>query len=742
MKKHLVLYIISATLLISCSNNDHLKNNSPLDAKVDSLLSLMTLEEKIGQMSQLSGDGEVTGPVDTSTSYVAEVKKGRVGSLLNINGVEYTRRMQKLAIEHSRLKIPLIFGYDVIHGYKTIFPVPLGEAASWDLDAMESSARIAAKEASAAGQHWTFAPMVDVSRDARWGRVMEGAGEDTYYGQLVAKSRVRGFQGKDLSDVNTIAACAKHYAGYGLAEGGKDYNTTEISDRTLREYILPPFKACIDENVATFMTAFNDLNGVPASGNKKLGDILRQEWAYDGMVVSDWNSIGEMMEHGIAEDEKEAALLALDAGIDMDMEGNVYSEELMALVKNGQISEEQINNAARRILKLKFELGLFEDPFRYCNTDREEENILTNENREIARDVARKSIVLLKNNNSLLPLKDFSGSIALIGPLANNKDDILGTWRARGSAENGVSILEGLKKRYPDTKIVFSKGCEIDSTDKSGFKEAKKAATAADVVLLALGESADMSGEAHSRAHLDLPGVQLDLIKELKETGKPIVLVLMNGRPLAIPEAVDLSDAVLETWLLGTEAGNAIADVISGDFVPSGKLPVTFPHTTGQAPIYYNHKRTGRPGTEKIYTSKYDDAPLTPLFPFGFGLSYTTFEYSDLELSKNKIGFDEELKISVNIRNSGNYSADEVAQLYICDKHGNVTRPVKELKGFKKVFIPKGETKKVEFTITADDLAFWDRDMNFSAEPGFFKIMVGKNSVEFLEEEFELTVAP
>lgn len=736
MKK--TVYFLTFLLLIAMSCKQSTVKSDFNTQRADSVLALMTLEEKIGQMAQLSGHFELTGILDTNVNLVNEVVKGRAGSMLNITGAKYTRDMQKFAVENSRLGIPLLFGYDVIHGYKTIFPIPLGESASWDLEEMKNAARVAALEASAAGLHWTFAPMMDVSRDARWGRGMEGAGEDTWYNTEVAIARIRGFQGNDLSDINTVAACAKHYAGYGWSEGGRDYNYTEISDRTLRETILPPFKASVEAGVATFMTSFNDVNGVPASGNKQLGDILRKEWQYEGMVVSDWASIGELKVHGIAKDNKEAAVLGLDAAIDLDMEGHVYTDALKELVEQGIVPESKIDDAARRILKLKFDLGLFEDPYKYCDEQREKEITLSKENREAARTMAKKSIVLLKNESKVLPLSNSISSIALIGPLADNTDDILGPWRARGKAENGVSVLSGLKTRYPNAKINYALGCDFQSEDKSGFAKAVSAAKKSDVVLLAVGESTGMSGEGNSRTDIGLPGVQLDLLKEIKKTGKPVVVILMNGRPMAIPEVIELSDALLETWFLGTEAGNAIADVVSGDYNPAGKLTVTFPNTSGQAPFYYNERNTGRPGNPRRYSSKYIDAPIEPLFPFGFGLCYTSFEYSDLQLSKQSIGFDEELKITITVKNTGDYDGEEVVQLYIRDIFGSVSRPVKELKGFEKVLIKKGESKLVEFIIDSDDLAFWNRDMEYTAEPGDFKLMVGTSSVNYIEDGFTL----
>lgn len=733
-----ILFILSGVLIIasSCSKSEVYTNVNT--DKADSVLALMTLEEKIGQMAQLSGHEEATGNLDSTVHYINEIMNGRVGSMLNVNGAENTRTVQEIAVKHSRLGIPLLFGYDVIHGYKTIFPIPLAEAASWDLEAIEKSARIAAIEASAAGLHWTFAPMVDVTRDARWGRIMEGAGEDSWYAQHVAVARVKGFQSDDLSKSNTIAACAKHYAGYGFVEGGRDYNTTEISERTLREVALPPFKASAEAGVSTFMTGFNEMNGIPVSGSELLGNILRNEWNFNGVLLSDWASIKEMMIHGIAKDKAEAALLAINATMDMDMEGHVYTEVLQQLVEDNVIDESKIDDAVRRILKLKFDLGLFDDPYRYCSTEKEKEFTLTAENREVARDVARKSVVLLKNSNNILPVSDKVQSIALIGPFADNTDDILGNWRGKGSIEDGVSILAGLQTRFPDKTILYSKGCEINSGDYSALEKAASIAKKSDLVILTIGEGAMMSGEGHCRTNLNIPEIQLELLKEIKKTETPIAILLTNGRSLAIPEVMELGDAILETWFLGTEMGNAVADVVSGDYNPSGKLTVTFPNTSGQVPIYYNHKNTGRPGNDRHYSSRYDDAPIDPLLPFGYGLSYTTFSYSELSINKNEFNFSDDIKISVKVENNGDYDGNEVVQLYIRDLYGSVTRPVKELKGFEKVFIKKGESKVVEFTLGSDDLAFWTRSMEFKAEPGKFTFMVGTNSKEGLEGVFEL----
>ena len=729
-------------LVMSCNRAENKKGYTytVLERKVDSVLAMMTLEEKIGQMSQLSGQGELTGPITEGDTYLEAIKQGKLGSMLNINGVAYTRKIQEMALQESRLGIPMLFGYDVIHGYKTIFPVPLGEACSWDLETIERSARVAAIEASAAGQHWTFAPMVDIARDPRWGRIMEGAGEDTYLGSLIAKARVQGFQGDDLSAVNTIAACAKHFAAYGAAEGGRDYNTTDMSERTLREVYLPPFKAAVDEGVATFMTAFNEINGIPASANPMLKYILREEWNFGGMTVSDWNSVDELIHHGFATDKNEAAILAMRGGVDMDMQGNVYSEVLLNLVKSGKISESQIDEAVRNILRLKFQLGLFDDPYRYCNEEREKEFILSPAHREASRDAGRKSIVLLKNNKKILPLSKSVRTIAVIGPLADDADNILGGWRALGDTDDAISLLTGIREAVgPRSRILYEKGCEITGDDRSGFSKAIAAAKKADIVILAVGESAAMSGEARCRADIGLPGIQHDFIKEIYKTGKPIVLILMNGRPLAFPWEVQHLPAILETWQLGTEAGHAIADVLFGDYNPSGKLVASFPQTTGQIPVYYNHKSTGRPAEDTLrYTSKYMDTPIEPLFPFGYGLSYTSYFYTGLILSSDTLHMSDTLKVSCQITNTGEYDGEEIVQLYIKDHFGSVTRPVMELKDFKKIRLAAGETRMVNFALTSDQLAFYNDHMQYKSEPGLFSVMVGTNSAEYLEEEFEL----
>ena len=706
---------------------------------ISDLMNKMTLQEKIGQLVLFSSDWDVTGPT-IKGNYEKDIREGKCGAIFNAFTADYTRKLQQVAVENTRLGIPLIFGYDVIHGHRTIFPISLGESASWDLKAMEESARVAAIEASAEGIQWTFAPMVDIARDPRWGRVSEGAGEDTYLGCQIAKARVKGFQGDDLSKNNTILACAKHFAAYGAAQAGRDYNTVDISERVLRETYLPPFKACVDEGAATFMTSFNELDGVPSSGNKYLlKDILRDEWKFDGFVVTDYTSINEMVKHGISKDDYDAGKLAINSGVDMDMQGTIYYNYLEKMVKNNDVSEATIDNACRNILNLKYKLGLFEDPYRYCDAEREKKVVMCDEHIAKAREVAGKSIVLLKNAKSTLPVVDKTKRIAVIGALATSKEDMIGSWSAAGDGKKSVTLLEGLKKQYLQHRITYAKGCEVSGNDKSGFAKAIRTARNSDVIILTLGESKWMSGEAASRSNINLPGVQSDLLVELKKLHKPIVLVLMNGRPLAIEKEVSMSDAVLETWYLGTTAGDAIADVIFGKVNPSAKLPITFPRNLGQVPIFYNCKNTGRPfDKNNKYTSKYLDVDNTPLFPFGYGLSYSSFEYFNLKLSEYKMNEGGTIKASVSIKNTSKYDGTEIVQLYIQDLVGSVTRPLKELKAFKKVFIPKGETKHITFDISTDDLKFYRRDMTFGTEKGEFKVFIGTNSSNTLEAKFTL----
>jgi beta-glucosidase len=693
-------------------------------------LSQMTLEEKIGQMTQYN--------INMSDEIKQMVREGKIGSFLNFRNTEATNAMQKIAVEESRLGIPIIFGNDVVHGYRTIFPIPLGEASSWDPDLVKKAASIAAKEAASAGTHWTFAPMVDIARDPRWGRIAEGSGEDPYLGSVMAAARVTGFQGQDLADPSTIVACPKHYVAYGGAEAGKDYNTVDISLRTLREVYLPPFEAAIKAGAVTIMSAFNDLNGVPCTANKfTLTEVLRHEWDFKGFVVSDWKSITELLNHGIAETPAGAGIKALSAGVDMDMEGYAYINNLAESIRQGKVSEEQINQAVRRILRVKFKLGIFDNPF--TDPERAKEIILCKEHIETAREVARKSIVLLKNENNLLPLKRNIKSIAVIGPLANDRQSPLGAWHCEGRAEDVVTLLEGIKSQVsPQTTVHFVKGCEIEGKKNTNISEAVKIAQQAEIAILAVGEHAYMSGEASSRSSLDLPGIQEELVKAIHKTGIPVVMVLMNGRPMSISWAAQNIPAILETWFLGIQCGNAIADVIFGDYNPGGKLPVTFPRSVGQVPIYYYHKNTGRPPTEHKFTSKYMDMPVTPLFPFGYGLSYTEFKYSDLQISPQKIGTDETVNISVEVKNVGDRDGDEVVQLYIQDVVASVTRPVKQLMGFKRITLDREKSQMVEFNLTQEMLGFYGNNMEYVVEPGLFKVWVGTNSAEGLESSFEL----
>jgi beta-glucosidase len=716
------------------------------ERKLDDLMSKMTLEEKIGQLNQYTGDYEATGPLMQSGDKASEARQGKIGSMLNIKGSENTRLMQDIAMQ-SRLKIPLLFGLDVIHGYYITFPIPLAEAASWDLAAIEKSARIAATEAAAGGIHWTFAPMVDIARDPRWGRVMEGAGEDTYLGSKIAYARVKGFQGKGLGSKDAVMACAKHFAAYGAAVGGRDYNSVDMSLRMLLETYLPPFKACVDAGAATFMNSFNDLNGIPATANVYLQrDILKGKWNFDGFVVSDWGSMGEMVAHGYCADGKEAALKSIIAGSDMDMESRVYRDYLAELVKEGKVDMSLIDEAVRRILTKKFELGLFDDPYKFCDPEREKAMINQPENHAAARDIARKSIVLLKNEGNILPL-DVSGSkiktIALIGPLGSSEQDMLGFWSIQWRLDEIVSIEEGLRARLPkNIQLLTAKGCGIADTSHAGFAAAIELARKADVVILSLGEALDMSGEAKSRGHIRLPGVQEELAEAIAALNKPTVVLMSAGRPLIFNSIADKMPAILYTWWLGTEAGNAIADVVTGDYNPSAKLPMTFPRDEGQIPLYYNHFNTGRPSFgdhDLIYKSAYIDMPNSPRFPFGYGLSYTTYEYSDLKMSSTKITKDQKLTVSFTLKNTGKTAGEEVVQLYLKDRFGCVVRPVKELKDFAKPMLKAGDSKTITFEVDAEKLSFFNDQLEWIAEPGMFDLMIGSSSEDIrLSSAFEL----
>jgi beta-glucosidase len=708
---------------------------SGIEDKINRLLAQMTLEEKIGQLQQL--DGEANG--NYRPEHLELARRGLLGSTLNVRGAARSNELQRAAVEGSRLKIPLIFGFDVIHGYRTIFPIPLGEASSWDTEAVERAASIAAREARAAGVHWTFAPMLDIARDARWGRIAEGAGEDPFLGAQVGRARVRGFQGTDYSAPEKVLACAKHWVAYGAAEAGRDYNTTDMSETTLREIYLPPFKAARDAGVGTFMSAFNDLSGVPATANAFiLTKILRDEWKFDGFVVSDYTAVEELLKHGVAANEQEAARLALSAGVEMEMVSRLYGKHLAQLVRDGKLSQSTIDEAVRRILRIKFRLGLFDRP--YADPARESVMIMNSVHRQAARRIAARSMVLLKNERETLPLSKSVKSIAVIGPLGDSQKDIIGSWSGDGNASDAVTLLDGIKEKVSSqTKVTYTKGCAVDADSTAGFDAAVEAARAADVAIVAVGESAEMTGEASSRSSLDLPGRQLELVQAIQATGKPVVVVLMNGRPLSINWIAENSPAILETWFAGTEGGNAIADVLFGDVNPGGKLPVTFPRSAGQCPIYYNHKNTGRPpDANNKYTSKYLDVSWTPLFPFGYGLSYTKFKLTNLQLSAQSIPASGQVTASVEVENTGAREGDEVVQLYIRDVASSVTRPVKELKGFERITLRPAEKRRVTFTLGPEQLGFYNRDMRFTVEPGEFKVFAGTNSQEGLEASFSV----
>ncbi|WP_276381063.1 beta-glucosidase BglX [Flavobacterium sp. H4147] len=755
MKNHHILFILLICINSYAQSKKYKDTSKSIEDRISLLMKEMTLEEKVGQMNQYNGSWDVTGPKPESGSNEEKynnIKKGWVGSMLTIRGVKQVRAAQKIAVEESRLGIPLLFGFDVIHGYKTISPIPLAEAASWDLEAIKNSARVAALEASASGLNWTFAPNVDISNDARWGRVMEGAGEDPYLGSKIAVARVNGFQGKNF-DNTSIIACAKHFAAYGFVEAGREYNSVDMSTSKLYNTVLPPFKAVSDAGVRTFMNSFNTLNGIPATGNSFLQrDILKGAWGFKGFVVSDWASIGEMVTHGYASDNADAAKKAAIAGSDMDMESNVYITELVQLVKKGQVKESIIDDAVRRILRVKFELGLFENPYKYCDEAREKTDIGSKANNDDVLDMAKKSIVLLKNDKNILPLKKSGVKIALIGALANDKNSPLGSWRIAADDNTAVSVLEGMQQ-YKDNSLVYEKGTDvalnkqafvdevkINTTDFSGFEAAKKAAKEAEVVIMVLGEIGFQSGEARSRTQLDLPGNQQQLLEEVYKVNPNIVLVLNNGRPLALPWAAEHIPAIVEAWQLGTQSGNAVAQVLYGDYNPSGKLPMSFPRNVGQCPIYYNLYNTGRP-TDKdqnVFWSHYSDVEKTPLYPFGYGLSYTSFAYKNLKIAKPSFQKGEKIEVSVDVTNTGNFDGKEIVQLYINDPAASIARPVKELKGFELIELKKGETKTVQFILTDNELGFYDNNGKFLVEPGVFNVMAGWNSNDGLTGKFEL----
>lgn len=730
-------FLLSVTVSYGQTKVSKSKGPKTIEQKVDSILAIMTLEEKIGQLNLLTSDMDQTG-ASMRPQYKEDIRKGRVGSVFNAYGADYVRGLQKMAVEETRLHIPLIFGYDVIHGHKTIFPIPLAESCSWDLELMEKTARVAAIEAASMGLDWTFAPMVDIARDPRWGRVMEGAGEDTWLGSKIAAARVKGFQGKSLSDPFSIMACAKHYAAYGAAQAGRDYSTVDISERTLRETYLPPFKAAADAGAATFMTSFNELNGIPATANKLLLDqILRKEWNWKGFVVTDYTAIWELMFHGFAKDSAEAAQKSIIAGADMDMQASIYMDHLPRLVKEGKVPVAAIDASVRRILQKKFELGLFANPYLRMDKAREKLHVLNAENLKLAREAAKKSMVLLKNDKQLLPL---AGKVrmALVGPMADASRDMMGAWSAAGDGDKNVSLLKAMSEVYTDL-VRYEKGCELTDTSRKGFNAALDLARNSDVVICALGEGSWQSGEAASRSDIRLPGIQESFLKAVKSIGKPVIVVLFNGRPLDLTAVMPNADAVLEAWYPGSMAGIAVVEVLNGSFNPSGKLTMTFPRSVGQVPIYYNMKNTGRPfDANNKYTSKYLDISNEPLFPFGFGLSYSSFKYSNLSLASRNIKVGQSVKVSVILENTSRFDGEEVVQLYIRDLSASVTRPVKELRNFQRIKLKAGESRTVEFTIAPEDLMFYNADMKWTLEKGTFSVFVGTNAAENLSANFEV----
>ncbi|WP_324675878.1 glycoside hydrolase family 3 N-terminal domain-containing protein [Hymenobacter sp. GOD-10R] len=738
--------LLLSCLLLSASSSvfaQQQPSSATIEQKVTALLQQMTLEEKVGQLNQYSGR-ELTGPASNrKNDLLNSIRSGQVGSMLNVKGVKDTREIQAEALK-SRLKIPLLFSLDVIHGYKTVFPVPLAEAASWDMDAIRLGAHVAAKEAAAAGIHWTFAPMVDVGRDPRWGRVMEGAGEDTYLGSQIARARVLGFQGEKLGGTDAVLACAKHFAAYGAAIAGRDYNAVDLSQQQLWETYLPPFKAAVDAGAATFMNSFNTLNGIPATGNSYLQrDILKGQWKFSGFVVSDWGSIREMVPWGYAQNLSDAAQKALVAGNDMDMESDAYHQNLAQLVKEGKVAVAQVDDAVRRILRVKFELGLFDDPYKFSDAKREQKVLNDPQNRVAARQMAQKSMVLLKNEKSTLPLSKQLRKIALIGPLAQSKRDLDGGWTVQADTTEIVSIYEGLAKRAgKNTQVVYAKGCSVLGDSRQGFAAAVEAARQADVVVLTVGETWDMTGEAKSRADIQLPGVQAELFRALKATGKPVVVVLLAGRPLIFNDIADSADAILYAWWPGSEGGNALADVLYGEYNPAGKLPSSFPRSVGQIPIPYTQYNTGRPVTKPDqikYKSAYIDELNTPRYAFGYGLSYTTFQYADLRISRPTLTAAETIQVQCTLTNTGKVAGEEVVQLYLRDPVASIARPLKELKDFQKVLLKPGENKTITFRINKEKLAFYNQQLEWVAEPGDFNLMIGSASNDIrLEGKFAL----
>ncbi|MDB5210661.1 MAG: beta-glucosidase [Sediminibacterium sp.] len=714
-----------------------------INQRIADLLKRMTIEEKAGQLNQLNG-GVFTGPAMNDAGQkgkVQMIRDGKVGSFLNVTGVKETKNIQRVAVEESRLGIPILFAFDVIHGYKTIFPIPLAEACSWDLPQIEINSSVSAKEAAAAGLHWTFAPMCDISNDPRWGRVMEGAGEDTYYGGLVAAARVKGLQG-NLDDVTHILSCVKHYAAYGAVEAGREYNNVDVSRTALWNKYLPPYKAAVDAGAATVMNAFNVVDGIPASANHFLvEDVLKKKWGFKGLVVSDWGSFGEIIPHGYASDNKDATLKALQAGSMMDMESQIVVKYLPELVKEGKLTMKQVDDAVSRVLYFKFKLGLFDDPYKFSDEAREKATLFSAANRAEALKAARSSIVLLKNANNALPLKKSLNKIALIGHYAKSKEDMFDFWTANGSASDAVSVYEGLQAKFGNGKIEYSAGYNADaSTNDKLISDAVAAAANADVIVTVIGISGKIAGEERSLANVNIPDGQIQLLKALQKTGKPVIALVNSGRPLVLTQAQEFSNAIVQCWILGTETGTAVADVLAGDYNPTGKTVMSFPYAIGQIPVYYNHFNTNRPAPEKgdgAWKSRYRDIPNAPLYPFGYGLSYTKFDYSGLSAAK-QMEKNGTLNVSVVVKNSGNYDGEEVVQLYIRDITASIVRPVKELKGFRKIALKAGESKTVSFVLTGKDLSFFDGDGNVKLEAGAFKVFVGGDSKNVLEASFDL----
>ena len=762
LRNYFTLLLLLFTLTVFSQKKKKTVEIAPKEIFVSDLMSKMTVEEKIGQLN-LPTSGDITTGQTNSSDVAKNIKDGKVGGLFNIKSASKIREVQKIAVEQSRLKIPLLFGMDVIHGYETTFPIPLGLSSTWNMPLVERSARIAAQEASADGINWTFSPMVDISRDPRWGRVSEGSGEDAYLGSEIAKAMVKGYQGTDLSQNNTLLACVKHFALYGAPEGGRDYNTVDMSRIRMYNEYFPPYKAAIDAGVGSVMASFNEVDGIPATGSKWLmTEVLRNQWKFDGFVVTDYTGIQEMMAHGVG-DFQTVSASALNAGIEMDMVSGGFLNTLKKSLDEGKVSIEQIDNAVRLILNAKYDLGLFQDPYKYCDLKRNKTDIFTDSNRKEARKIAAESFVLLKNENQLLPLKK-SGTIAVIGPLGNNAVNMPGTWSVATKHEKAVPLVQGMQEVLgKSAKVIYAKGSNLvedaayeeratmfgktlnrdNRTKEELLKEALKIASQADVIVAALGESAEMSGESSSRTNLEIPTVQKELLDALLKTGKPVVLVLFTGRPLVLVEEHQNLKAILNVWFPGTEAGYAISDVLFGDENPSGKLTATFPRSVGQIPIYYNYKNTGRPLDNKDgkfvkFLSNYIDERNEPLYPFGYGLSYTTFSYSNLKLSQTKMAANEKIMASVEIINTGNFDGKEVVQLYIRDVVGSVTRPVKELKGFQKIYLNKGEKKTVTFEISIEDLKFYNSEIEFVAEPGMFDVYIGTNSDSQERESFEL----